>query len=83
MNTSDYTLDSVGEIVASQRRFFRTGATLPVSWRIHQLKRGFREFTHPQTVLRGSRWLNLSLREHPYSGKKGQKKMWLLRLFER
>lgn len=56
MNTSEYTLDSVGEIVASQRRFFRTGATLPVSWRIHQLKWGFREFTHPQTVLRGSRW---------------------------
>ena len=62
MNTSEYTLDSVGGIVASQRRFFRTGATLPVSWRIHQLKRGFREFTNPQTVLRGSRWLNLSQR---------------------
>ena len=83
MNNSDYALDSVGEIVASQRRFFRTGATLPVSWRIHQLKWGFREFTHPQTVLRGSRWLNLSLRGHPYSSKTGRKKMWLLRLFER
>lgn len=83
MNTSEYTLDSFGEMVASQRRFFRTGATLPVSWRIHQLEWGFREFTHPQTVLSGSHWLNLSLGEHPYSGKKGQKKMWLLRLFER
>jgi len=27
---------------------------------------GFREFTHPQTVLKGSRFFNLSLREHPY-----------------
>ena len=44
---------------------------------------GFREFTHPQTVLRGSTWFNLPLREHPYSGKAGEKKMWLLRLFER
>ena len=44
---------------------------------------GFREFTHPQTVLRGSRWFNLSLREHPYSGKIGKKKMMLLRLFEK
>ena len=31
---------------------------------------GFREFTHPTTVLTGSRILNLSLREHPYGGKK-------------
>lgn len=28
---------------------------------------GFREFTHPQTVLEGKRHWNLSLREHPYS----------------
>ena len=28
---------------------------------------GFREFTHPATVLRGSRRLNLPLREHPYT----------------
>ncbi|MBQ1371920.1 MAG: aldehyde dehydrogenase family protein [Oscillospiraceae bacterium] len=42
---------------------------------------GFREFTHPQTVLTGrTRW-NLSLREHPYSGKAGQKKLALLKLF--
>jgi aldehyde dehydrogenase (NAD+) len=34
-------------------------------------------------VLRGSRWLNLPLREHPYSGKAGKRKMSLLRLFER
>ena len=44
---------------------------------------GFREFTHPQTVLRGSRWFNLPLREHPYSGEIGKKKMKLLQLFER
>jgi aldehyde dehydrogenase (NAD+) len=44
---------------------------------------GFREFTHPQTVLRGSTHFNLSLREHPYSGKAAETKMKLLRLFER
>ncbi|MBP5539890.1 MAG: aldehyde dehydrogenase family protein [Bacteroidales bacterium] len=44
---------------------------------------GFREFTHPQTVLRGSTFFNLSLREHPYSGKAGEKKMKILKLFER
>lgn len=44
---------------------------------------GFREFTHPQTVLKGSNKFNLSLREHPYGGKKGKKKMNILRLFER
>ena len=31
--------DTVREIVAAQRRFFRTGTTLPVSWRVRQLKR--------------------------------------------
>ena len=44
---------------------------------------GFREFTHPQTVLRGSTRFNLPLREHPYTGKAGATKMKLLRLFER
>jgi len=44
---------------------------------------GFREFTHPQTVLKGSTFFNLSLREHPYSGESGRTKMALLRLFER
>ena len=44
---------------------------------------GFREFTHPQTVLKGSTWFNLSLREHPYTGEAGKTKMRLLRLFER
>ena len=44
---------------------------------------GFREFTHPQTVLKGSTIFNLPLREHPYSGEAGKKKMRLLRLFER
>ena len=41
---------------------------------------GFREFTHPSTVLIGSRRFNLSLREHPYSGKAGERKMKLLKL---
>ena len=44
---------------------------------------GFREFTHPQTVLKGRTHFNLPLREHPYSGKAAQKKMKLLKLFEK
>lgn len=40
---------------------------------------GFREFTHPQTVLTGSSRFNLALREHPYSSRK----LKLLKLFER
>ena len=44
---------------------------------------GFREFTHPQTVLKGSTFFNISLREHPYGGETGKKKLALLRLFER
>ena len=44
---------------------------------------GFREFTHPQTVLKGKTHFNLPLREHPYSGKEGEKKSKLLKLFER
>ncbi len=41
---------------------------------------GFREFTHPQTVLKGSTRFNLPLREHPYDR---EWKMRLIRLFER
>ena len=44
---------------------------------------GFREFTHPSTVLRGRTRFNLPLREHPYSGKAGERKLKLLKLFER
>lgn len=44
---------------------------------------GFREFTHPQTVLKGSTRFNLPLREHPYSGAAGETKLKILRLFER
>ena len=44
---------------------------------------GFREFTHPSTVLQGSTRFNLSLREHPYSGKTEKVKMRLLKLLER
>lgn len=44
---------------------------------------GFREFTHPQTVLKGHTHFNLPLREHPYTGDSGKTKMRLLRLFER
>ena len=44
---------------------------------------GFREFTHPSTVLTGSTRFNLPLREHPYSGKKNAWKMKMIRLFER
>ncbi len=44
---------------------------------------GFREFTHPQTVLTGSTRFNLPLREHPYSGKAGETKRKLLKRFEK
>jgi len=40
---------------------------------------GFREFTHPCTVLKGSTHFNLSLREHPYT----DSKMKMLRIFEK
>ncbi len=39
---------------------------------------GFREFTHPSTVLKGHTILNLPLREHPYGGKFGKMKMRVL-----
>lgn len=44
---------------------------------------GFREFTHPQTVLKGRTRFNLSLREHPYGGKMEKLKLSILRKFER
>ena len=44
---------------------------------------GFREFTHPSTVLMGSTRFNLPLREHPYTGKAGEKKLKMLRMFGR
>ncbi len=44
---------------------------------------GFREFTHPQTVLFGKTHMNLPLREHPYSGRAGVRKRKLLKWFER
>ena len=44
---------------------------------------GFREFTHPQTVLKGCTHFNLPLREHPYSGTARKIKMKLLKMFER
>ncbi len=44
---------------------------------------GFREFTHPSTVLIGSTHCNLPLREHPYNGVKNAYKLKLLKLFER
>ncbi len=40
---------------------------------------GFREFTHPSTVLTGRTHLNLSLREHPYS----KRKLKFLKMFEK
>lgn len=44
---------------------------------------GFREFSHPTTVLTGSNKFNLPLREHPYTGEKNKYKEKLMRLFER
>ena len=46
-------------------------------------KWGFMEFSHPSTVLYGSRHFNLPLREHPYSGGSNNLKFSLLKLFER
>ena len=42
---------------------------------------GFREFTHPSTVLMGRNRFNLSLREHPYSDTVGERKLKILKLF--
>ena len=44
---------------------------------------GFREFTHPQSVLKGRTFFNLPLREHPYCGKSESLKMKILRIMER
>lgn len=44
---------------------------------------GFKEFTHPKTVLTGYTKFNLPLREHPYTGEESKFKMKLLRLFEK
>ena len=44
---------------------------------------GFREFTHPSTVLFGRTRFNLPLREHPHTGKLGELKMKLIRWMER
>ena len=45
-------------------------------------KYGFDEFTHPSTVLYGSRYFNLPLRLHPYEGH-DKWKYRLLKFFER
>ena len=44
---------------------------------------GFREFTHPATVLTGRIHMNIPLREHPYSGKTEKKKKSLIQLLVR
>lgn len=44
---------------------------------------GFREFTHPQTVLYGHTRFNMPLREHPYGGVKNSYKIRFIKLFER
>ena len=44
---------------------------------------GFREFSHPSTVLTGSTRFNLPLREHPYTGKGSRLMNRLLELFEK
>ena len=44
---------------------------------------GFREFTHPQTVLKGRTVFNLPLREHPYDGKNEKIKLGILRMLEK
>lgn len=44
---------------------------------------GFREFTHPQTVLKGKTMFNLPLRIHPYDGKKNAYKYKMIKFFEK
>ncbi len=44
---------------------------------------GYREFSHPSTVFIGSSKFNLSLREHPYSGRKNAWKYQFMKIFER
>ena len=39
VNDNGYTEAEISKIVAAQRKFFRTGVTLPVKWRIKQLKK--------------------------------------------
>lgn len=88
-----YTEEDIKAIVDAQRAYFRTGVTLDVKWRFggtghsgmgaYHGEWGFREFTHPSTVLNGCTHFNLPLREHPYSGRAGSLKLKLLRLFER
>jgi aldehyde dehydrogenase (NAD+) len=43
---------------------------------------GFREFSHPSTVLEGSSRFNLPLREHPYSGNEGARKKKLFKMMK-
>ena len=35
----NYTEKDISNIVTEQRKFFRTGTTLPVKWRLEQLKK--------------------------------------------
>lgn len=44
---------------------------------------GFKEFTHPSTVLIGSTKMNLSLREHPYEDGINKYKLKLLQMLEK
>jgi aldehyde dehydrogenase (NAD+) len=44
---------------------------------------GFREFTHPSSVLYGCTKFNLSLREHPYTGAKNAYKLNILKKMEK
>ena len=44
---------------------------------------GFREFTHPATVMYGKTKFNLPLREHPYEGKANAYKLKMIKRFEK
>lgn len=44
---------------------------------------GFREFSHPCSVLKGHTKLNMPLRVHPYEGDKNKYKLNLIRKFEK
>lgn len=44
---------------------------------------GFKEFSHPQSVMFGKTHFNLSLREHPYKGRYAKIKMKILKKLEK
>jgi aldehyde dehydrogenase (NAD+) len=85
-----YTNEQIQQIVAAQRKFFRTGMTLPIKWRIQQLKKLKTAVIEHATDFEDALAEDLGrsrVEAHlcdvgPYTGK-GAWKLKVLRLFER